>query len=384
VTRFSHRLSWSTKPNEISRILSEKTNILDLTESNPTRAGFDYPREIVAALADPAAFLYSPSAQGLESARRAICDYYQSFHVTVEPSQVLLTASTSEAYGFLFKLLCDPGDEVLSPRPSYPLFEYLAGLENVSIRPYSLRYDGAWHIDIAELRAAITERTRAVVLVNPNNPTGSFLKQDERERLRSLCAENQISIISDEVFADFAFREDESRVSTLAGESGPLTFSLSGLSKVAGLPQLKLGWIVISGDNASAARERLELIADTYLSVSTPIQIAAPSILRLGQQIRDQIRERTAANLRWLEAALVDKPVHLLHLEGGWYATLQVPNTRSEEEWVTSLLREHEVLVQPGYFYDFEREAYLVVSLLTEPSVFREGLARLLEHVSRS
>ncbi len=343
--------------------------MLDLTESNPTRAGFEYPREeILDALADPRALRYDPDPKGLLSAREAVASYYGDIPV----SRILLTASTSEAYSYLFKLLCDPGDEILSPRPSYPLFEFLGGLESVRVVQYPLRYDGVWHIDFDALERAITPRTRAIVVVNPNNPTGSFLKRDEWARLQTLG----VPILSDEVFSDYAFSPDDSRVRSLTGGSEALTFSMSGLSKIAALPQMKLGWIVAGGPGHEAALERLELIADTYLSVATPVQIALPQLLTASIGVRAQILDRTRANLALLRRSTVP-----LHVEGGWYATLQVPRTRGEEEWAMALLDQHDVLVQPGFYFDFESEAFLVLSLLTPPDIFAEGLRRLLEEI---
>lgn len=366
---FSSRLNWSLQTNRLSNLLKSKRNVLDLTESNPTRAGLEYPaQEILAAFGDPRALQYEPEPRGLLSAREAVSKYYPD----VPPSRILLTASTSEAYAYLFKLLCDPGDEILSPRPSYPLFEFLAGLESVRVVQYPLRYDGAWHIDFDALQRAITPRTRAIVVVNPNNPTGSFLKRDEWSRLQKLG----IPILSDEVFSDYAFAPDSSRVRTLTDAAETLTYSMSGLSKIAALPQMKLGWIVASGPGHEAALERLELIADTYLSVATPVQLALPRLLDVSIAMRNQILERTRANLALLRRVTVP-----LHVEGGWYATLQVPKTRSEEEWAIALLEKRGVLVQPGFYFDFESEAFLVLSLLTPRDVFAEGLRRLLDEI---
>jgi alanine-synthesizing transaminase len=302
-----------------------------------------------------------------------VAEYYSG---AIPVERILLTASTSEAYSYLFQLLADPGDEILSPRPSYPMLEFLAGLSSVKIRQYPLRYDGSWHIDFDALERAITARTRGIVVVNPNNPTGSFLKPGELERLESLAARHGIAVIADEVFCDYAFQADH-RVTTLAGDRKALTFSMSGLSKVAGLPQLKLGWIVGSGPGHPAAMEALELIADTYLSVSTPVQVALPALLRAGAAIRTQISQRTSANLEDLRGVLEGSAGNVLNAEGGWYAVVQVPRTRSEEDWALGLLEEQNVVVQPGYFFDFESEAFLVVSLLTEPKVFGEGVRRL-------
>jgi aspartate/methionine/tyrosine aminotransferase len=365
---FSSRLDWNFQTNRLSALRKTKSRVLDLTESNPTRAGLKYPgEEILDALADARGLGYDPEPRGLLSAREAVAQYYGDVPV----SRILLTASTSEAYAYLFKLLCDPGDEILSPRPSYPLFEFLAGLESVRVVQYPLRYDGAWHIDFDALERAITPRTRAIVVVNPNNPTGSFLKKAEWARLQQLG----LPILSDEVFSDYAFAPDESRVPSLTGAEGVLTFSMSGLSKIAALPQMKLGWIVASGPGHEAALDRLELIADTYLSVATPVQMALPRLLDAGAVVRAQIVERTRANLALL------KPAKPLHVEGGWYAILQVPRTRSEEEWAIALLERHDVLVQPGFYFDFESEAFLVISLLTPPEVFAEGVRRIMEEV---
>jgi alanine-synthesizing transaminase len=383
---FSSRLLWSQRPNRLSALLAAKreggSEVLDLTESNPTHAGLAYPQaEILAALADASALQYHPSPRGLDSAREAVTSYYRHRGTQIQSGNVLLTASTSEAYAYLFKLLTNPGDEILAPRPSYPLFEFLAGLESVNIRQYPLRYDGVWHIDFDALEQAITPRTRGIVVVNPNNPTGSFLKRTELDALDSLAAQRGIAILSDEVFRDYAFAEDGDRVSTLAGNRRALTFSMSGLSKIAGLPQMKLGWIVASGPNREDARyqamDALELIADTYLSVSTPVQVALPRLLALSGGILSQIRERTASNLVRLRESVHGTAATLLRTEGGWYAVLQVPRTRTEEEWTLKLLDESNVLVQPGFFFDFESEAFLVLSLLPEPATFTEGLARL-------
>jgi aspartate/methionine/tyrosine aminotransferase len=343
-----------------------------LTESNPTRAGLIYPSaDILATLADERALRYDPAPRGLCSARETVAAYYRERGADVPPERILLTASTSEAYAYLFKLLADPGDEILAPRPSYPLFEFLARLELVNIRQYPLRYDGCWHFDFDALEALMTDRTRAIVVVNPNNPTGSFLKRDEWERLQGLG----LPILSDEVFCDYGFGEDAERVITLAGSGRALVFAMSGLSKIAGLPQMKLGWIAASGPGCDAVLDALELIADTYLSVATPVQLALPRLLL--SSVRDQIRARTAANLQLLRQTMDGSAASVLRAEGGWYAVVQVPCTCSEEEWALTLLREHDVLVQPGFFFDFESEAFLVVSLLCEPGTFREGLRRI-------
>jgi hypothetical protein len=358
--------------------------ILDLTESNPTAAGFAYPSDqILAALADPRALRHEPAAAGLPSARAAVSEYYSG---RVDPSRILLTASTSEAYAFVFKLLADPGDEVLVPRPSYPLFDFLAALDAVRVVQYPLVIPGAgqaaWSIDFDVLASFITPRTRAIVLVNPNNPTGSFLKQAELGPLIALCREHNLALISDEVFSDYALDPNRSQlVRSLTDVTDVLTFCLSGLSKVAALPQMKLGWIVIGGPtlDREQAFQRLELIADTYLSVGAPVQWAAPVLLGLRTQLQHRILGRVRANRAFVLSQIGPRsPWRLLETEGGWYAILEAPRIQTEEEWVLSLLAIDGVLVQPGFFFDFEREAFLVLSLLTPEEVFHEGVRRIL------
>ena len=381
-TAFSSRLIWDLQPNPISQLLAAKraagAEILDLSQSNPTQAQLAFPTQaIVEAFADPALLRYDPNPAGTLEAREAVCRYYKG---DVDPNRVLLTTSTSEAYGYLLKLLTDPGDEVLVPRPSYPLFDFLAGMELVSVAPYSLSYNGRWEIDFDSIRRQTTRRTRAVVLVNPNNPTGSFLHSNEVGLLIEHCKTHGIAVISDEVFADYGYGDGEDRVLSLRGVADVPVFCLSGLSKIAGLPQMKLGWIVTGGPESwrKEVMIRLELIADTYLTVGTPVQVAASKLLDIGGPVREQIRERTARNLEALRTAVVrDSPFSLLNVEGGWYAVLQAARVRSEEEWVLQLLERENVLVQPGFFYDFESEAYLVLSLLTPAAIFDEGLARI-------
>jgi alanine-synthesizing transaminase len=378
---FSSRLRWNLQPNPVARLIAEKrargARILDLTESNPTRAGFEYSaHEILTSLASTDSLDYDPNPAGMLRARESVARYYGDTGQETCATRVLLTASTSEAYGFLFKLLADPGDEVLVPRPSYPLFEFLAELESVRVVQYPLIYDHGWMIDVDALEHSIGPRTRAIVIVNPNNPTGSFLKRHELQQLASY----KLPIIADEVFADFPFAPNAGRVSTLIDQNDILSFSLSGLSKIAGLPQMKLGWIVVSGPETERAEAyaRLELIADTYLSVGTPVQCAAAALLETRASIQDQIRQRTAVNLALLRDRIRSTSFGLLNIEGGWYAIVQAPRIRSEEEWVLELLRRENVLVQPGFFYDFDREAFLVLSLLTPEPIFNEGLSRLL------
>ncbi|MGA9625371.1 MAG: pyridoxal phosphate-dependent aminotransferase [Bryobacteraceae bacterium] len=382
---FSARFHWDFRTNRLTQALEAMrcggARILDLTESNPTRAGFEYPPEIVRAFEDPRMLVYEPSPAGAAEAREAVAFYYAARGERVETGRILLTASTSEAYAWLFKLLCDAGDHVLVPRPSYPLFEFLANLESVEVRPYPLVYHGGWSIDLDSLAAAVTERTRAVVLVNPNNPTGSYVKRAELETLSRLCAQRRVALISDEVFSDYALGEapDAERVATLVGVEECLAFSMSGLSKVAGLPQMKLGWMVASGPAKlrAEAMEKLEWIADTYLSVSTPVACAAAKLLASGVLVQRQIHERTVGNLAVARETLAGSAASILAVEGGWYITVRMPRIRGEEDWAIQLLTQESVLTQPGFFYDFESEAFLIVSLLTMPEVFREGIARL-------
>jgi len=380
---FSSRFHWDFRPNRLTELLAEKrrqgVRVLDLTESNPTHAGFLYPPGILRDF-DRVDFLrYDPAPAGAVDAREAVALYYAARGDSVEASRILLTASTSEAYAYLFKLLTDPGDNVLVPRPSYPLFEYLANMESVEVLQYPLVYHGGWSIDLDGLAAAITGRTRAVVVVDPNNPTGSYVKRPELDALVRLCRDRGLALISDEVFSDYAFAPDAERAGTLAQVTDCLAFSMSGLSKIAGLPQMKLGWIVVSGPPhlRSEAFEKLEWIADTYLSVGTPVQCAAGGLLAAGDEVQRQIRERCAKNLALAREVLAGSSANILGVEGGWYITVQVPRTRSEEEWCLELLMRQNVLVQPGFFYDFESEAYLVVSLLTKPEIFDEGMVRL-------
>ena len=372
---FSGRFHWDAKANRLSELLAKKrrqaTPLLDLTQSNPTRADLQYPLDAVHAFGDSAMLIYEPAPRGSLQAREAIAEYYAARGHEVSSERILLTASTSEAYSYLFKLLANPGEVVAVPRPSYPLFEYLAAMESLRVAHYPLRYDGAWSMALDE----IPREARAVALVNPNNPTGSFVKRAELEKLASL----EIPLISDEVFSDYAFGPDVERVASLVDVEECLAFSMSGLSKAAGLPQMKLGWIVVSGPQAlrEEAMEKLEWIADTYLSVGAPVQCAAPKLLQLGEEIQRQIRARTAENLQFARAALQGTAANVLDVEAGWYATLRMPRVRTEEEYALDLLERHDVLVQPGYFYDFESEAFLIVSLLTGTTQFREGIARI-------
>jgi aspartate/methionine/tyrosine aminotransferase len=387
---YSHRLPWSVSQNRISEEIAALRRagraLLDLTGSNPTQAAFNYPHnDISEALSRVSDYTYNPQPQGSTEARAAIARNYAERGFEIAPEQIFLTASTSEAYGYLFKLLCDPGDEVLVPVPSYPLFEFLASLENVRPVPYPLRYDGAWHVDFASLDSQISSRTRAVIVVNPNNPTGSVLKEHEVDQLMRIAAERDLAVISDEVFLQYALQPVARGTRSLAARGDALTFSLDGLSKSAGMPQMKLGWIVASGLDATlhAARERLDTVLDTYLSVNTPVERALPELLAIGRLVREQIQVRIRENLEALRHLLHGTAANPLNMEAGWSAIVQVPRTRTEEDWVLALLREESVVVQPGYFFDMASEAFLVISLITPPDIFREGVTRLASLVDR-
>ena len=358
------RLGPAPKENALARALAARTApYLDLTLSNPTAAGLPAP-----AVQLPPAAAYEPHPRGLASAREAVAAYQG-----VSSDRVILTSSTSEAYSWLFKLLCAAGDEVLVPEPSYPLFAYLTALECVRAVPYALRWDGEWHLDAAALR--FSQRTRAVLVVSPGNPTGAYLKEAERLALAGACRAHGCALVSDEVFADYPAFPDERRARSAALGGDVLSFSLSGLSKVAGLPQLKLAWIAAGGPGADEALERLELIADTYLSVGTPVQLAAASLLEGRGMFQRAVQARLRENRAALAAARPrDASWDVLRAEGGWSEVLSVPRSRSEEEWALLLL-DAGVLVHPGYFFDFPSGAHLVVSLLPEPGQFARGAA---------
>jgi aspartate/methionine/tyrosine aminotransferase len=384
---FSERLPPHLVTNRLTRALEERRArgepILDLTLSNPTRAGFDYPSDLLAPLAHPRGLTYTPQPFGLIDARRAVARDYARQGLTVPPDRVVLTASTSEAYSLLFKLLTDPGDEILVPRPSYPLFDHLARLDAVSPRPYDLEYHGRWSIDFASVERACTDRTRAVIVVSPNNPTGSFIRRDELARLVTMCAARNLPIVADEVFADYELEPGSAHASgRVLAQHDVLAFALGGLSKTVGLPQVKLGWMAVSGPEsvAAPALERLELICDTYLSASTPVQAAASDLLERGAAVRDQIAGRVGTNYRWLKSYTEATACTCRYAEGGWSAVLQVPSLESEDELVIGLLIKDGILSHPGYFFDFPRESFLVVSLLTPEAILRDGVGRILRH----
>lgn len=364
---------------ELNALRAKGVVLFDLTVSNPTQAGIVYPPGLLASFADPANLIYAPDPRGLIRAREAVACYYADKQLELSPEDLILTSSSSEAYAFLFRLLMDPHDRVLLPAPSYPLFSYLAGLNDVDVAYYRLFFDGeAWRIDLDSLEEAADRDAKAVVLVSPNNPTGSCVKPEEITRLNALCAKRGMAIISDEVFADYIFDTKKTAYRSLAGNTGALSFALGGLSKAMALPQMKLGWIAANGpkEQVRAALARLEVIADTYLSVNTPVQNAAAAWLPARAVIRDQVMARVMANYDYLvkTAGTLVFPV-----EGGWYAVLKLDLGVPEDEWALALLREAHVSVHPGFFFDFDEEGYVVVSLLTPEDVFREGLRRIVD-----
>jgi alanine-synthesizing transaminase len=388
---FSRRTQWDLAPSPLAESLAELrrsgADILDLTASNPTTAGFDYDHAaIAAALSAAASQPYAPEPFGLPSARQAVADYYRDDHqLAVSPDRLILTASTSEAYSFAFRLLCDFGDEALIAQPSYPLFDYLAQLDDVALRPFSMFYDHGWHLDRTALQAAITPRSRAVVLVHPNNPTGHFTSAADRIWLDAFCAQHQLALIADEVFLDYPWAATPSAdaQSFLATPATALTLVLSGLSKIAGLPQMKLAWIALHGpaNLVNSARERLEIIADTFLSVSTPIQHALPELLDLRRSLGPQIRRRVAANLAALDHALAGQTlVTRLAAEAGWYAILRLPAHRSADDEALTLLTASQVHVHPGGYFGLPDQGYFAISLLPPKDAFNQALTGLLSH----
>ena len=381
--RFSARTRWNIEESDLARALRLRREaglpIADLTASNPTRCGFTYPAGIVETLANPAALDYDPQPRGVMSARQAVCGYYARHGAKVDPSQLILTTSTSEAYSFLFRLLCDPGDEVLILQPGYPLFDFLAGLDDIRLRPASLVYDHGWQIDPEAVRRAITQAVRAIVVVHPNNPTGHFTKPWEVEELARLCRAFNLSLIIDEVFLDYDLAGQP--WSFAAGVEGVPVFVVSGLSKIAGLPQMKAAWIVATGPGSREALERLEVIADTFLSMNAPVQCALPVWLDLCGGIQNQIRRRVIANLERLDGTLAGLPaVRRLEVEGGWYAVLRIPAIQRDEQTVRELL-DHGVWVHPGYFFGLRESGWLVLSLIVPEQEFSAGITAMVNYL---
>jgi aspartate/methionine/tyrosine aminotransferase len=381
--RFSLRTAWNTEESELARAhrvrVAAGLPVADLTASNPTRCGFEYDPTLLSALADPRALDYDPQPRGIPSAREAVCAYYADHGVYLDPAQIFLTTSTSEAYSYLFRLLCDPGSEILVPQPGYPLFDFLAVLDDVRLKNAPLIYDHGWQIDPEGFRRAITPQTRAIVLVHPNNPTGHFIKPWEAAELVRMCREHDLSLIVDEVFLDYAIGAGSPSFAT--GLEGIPVFVASGLSKIAGLPQMKSAWIVATGPEAAAALDRLEVIADTFLSMNAPIQWALPVWLKGRGPIQGQIKQRVAVNLAELDRLLTPLPeVRRLQVEGGWYAVLRIPALEPDELTVLALL-DRGVWVHPGYFFGMEPSGWLVLSLLPPQEEFSNGVTTLVNYL---
>jgi alanine-synthesizing transaminase len=386
---FSQRTNWKLSPNKYTQALEDFRSsgeaFVDLTVSNPTHCGFSYNSDaILEAFRNPKSLTYDPEAKGLLAAREEVARYYREDHsVSVDPESLLLTTSTSEAYSYVFRLLCNPHDEILVPRPSYPLFDFLGDLQDVSLLPYSLEYAHGWFLDFHSLIRALTPRTRAVLLVHPNNPTGSYVHGEEVQQLNELCRERHLALIVDEVFLDYPLA-DQNRKSFVANNDA-LTFTLSGLSKIAALPQMKVAWVAVSGPESSKqpALQRLEIIADTYLSLNAPTQWAFPKLFQQRNLLQPQLLERTRSNWVCLKSLVAQQPCYeLLDAEGGWYAVLRVSDDRANEDLTIDLLQNAHVLVHPGHFYDFPSDAYLVLSLIGSCDEFREGVSRILNFLT--
>jgi len=387
--RFSRRTNWNTEESELARAHRMRRDIglpvADLTASNPTRCGFEYPSGLLNALTDPRALDYDPQSRGLLPARQAVCSYYAGHDVRVLPEQVVLTTSTSEAYSYLFRLLCDPGGEIVVPQPGYPLFDFLAGLDDVRLRPAPLVYDHGWQIEPEGFRRAITPDTRAIVLVHPNNPTGHFTRRWEADELVRLCKEFDLSLIVDEVFLDYPLRDvpADAVPGFAAGLEGIPVFVVSGLSKIAALPQMKAAWIVATGPDQPGALDRLEVIADTFLSMNAPVQWALSEWLSGRNTVGGQIRYRVSSNLAQLDRALSQQSlIRRLDIDGGWYATLRIPALKPDEATVRELL-EQGVWVQPGYFFGMPEAGWLVISLLAQEREFSTGVTTMIEYFQR-
>lgn len=381
---FADRTNWKFDANRLSEALAKRRRsarpILDLTASNPTTCGFQYHGgAMLRALSNPKALVYDPEPRGLVPARRAVADYYASHNVQVSLDDIFLTTSTSEAYSFVFRALCNPGDEILIPEPSYPLFAFLAGIQDVKLVPYPLIYDHGWQMDVHSLERAITDHSRAVIVVHPNNPTGHFAKPGEIAKLNQICADRQLAIIADEVFLDFSLTQ--TKPATFAAKAAALTFTMSGISKICGLPQMKAAWLLTSGPEKLKARaiERLEVIADTYLSMNAPVQYALPTFLDQRHEFQAQLMARVRKNLHELDRQLgSQKACTRLEVEAGWYAVLRIPATQSDEDFALFLLESEGVYAHPGHFYDFSADGFLVVSLITSEEDVAEGIRLLL------
>jgi alanine-synthesizing transaminase len=388
---FSQRTNWKLSPNRLTKALeaahASGKRLLDLSVSNPTEGGFHYDvSTILSAFQNPKALTYDPQPKGLLSAREQVSRYYLDDHLSrLDPESIYLTTSTSEAYSYIFRLLCNPQDEIIVPKPSYPLFEFLASLQDVTLVPYSLEYAHGWFVDFQSVFHALTPRTRAILLVHPNNPTGSYVRTEELQQINGICRERNLALIVDEVFLDYTF--EGRSPSTFAANRDALTFTLSGLSKIAAIPQMKVAWVATTGPESLVrpALDRLEVIADTYLSLNAPTQWALPTLFEQRRSLQPQLLQRIRENLVTLRKLLSSRSTcELLDADGGWYAVLRVSAQRSDEDLVIDLLQKHHVLIHPGHFYDFPKDGFLVVSLITPAEIFHQGICRLLRLLKES
>lgn len=389
---FSKRVNYTTEENKISKLLKEKKSsgvtVLDLMESNPTNARFAYDEDgILNSISKPDSLKYAPLPKGLKQAREAVAGYYKEKNIEINPENIFLTSGTSEAYSFIFKLITNPDDEVLVPAPGYPLFTFIGEMELVKVKNYEFKYveDEGWTINFESLESGITDKTRVIILLNPSNPTGNFIKTKEINKILRICRERKIAIICDEVFLDYPIEIKSENTFSISGVNYVLTFTLSGLSKICGLPQMKLSWIIIGGPvkQRQEALEKLEIITDTYLSVGTPIQLALNNLLSNKEIIQGQIRERILKNFNFLKSEIEkSKQIILLKTEGGWYSILKLNSEINEEDFVYELLNKKDVYINPGYFYDFNDEGYIILSLLTPVDVFENGVKRIIEFLN--
>lgn len=382
---FSSRVRWDTSPNQLFTLLQEKQkkgeDVIDLTESNPTKCGLIYPeQEIISSVSDKSILQYQPNPRGLLSARSALSKYYEDQNVSIHPEDIFLTSTTSEAYSFLFKLLCDVNDEILAPQPSYPLFEYLCQLNDVKLRRYSLLYDGEWNIDFSSLERSINCKTKIIILIHPNNPTGSYIKNSEFEKICNLCNEKSIALIVDGVFNIYNLSSENCIINILSSSNSNLLFFLDGLSKLMALPQFKLSWIIIKGDvhQTKLVKEKLDIICDTYLSVNTITQVALPKLLTFSEKMKNQIISRIKSNKQFLENALSNSSISIYKIEGGWYVALKLPDLFKDDNlWAIKILAMTNVMVYPGHFFEFNDNSTIVISLLLETDNFKEAILRI-------
>lgn len=381
---FAKRTNWNLEMNRLSAALEAHRAagkpLLDLTISNPTECGFQYDQEaILGALRNQEALKYEPNPRGLVAAREAVKQYYAERGALVSSDDIFLTTSTSEAYSYIFRTLCDTGDEILIPEPSYPLFEFLADIQDVRLVRYPLFYDHGWQIDFHNVKQSFTPRTRAIIVVNPNNPTGHYCKMEEMRELNEICVAKEVAIVADEVFLDFAVQEKGAM--TFARGSEALTFTMSGLSKICGLPQMKASWLAVTGPESlkKDGVARLEVLADTYLSMNAPIQWALPTLLEQRREFQKQVMARVRENLAELDRQLAgQKSCRRLEVEGGWNAVIRVPAVCTDEDLALELLAGKGVYVHPGHFYDFPSEGFIVVSLISPVGEFARGMRELL------